>query len=79
VVGLPESSKRHLELRVRSGVRVEGCRDRLVRQVRRTLSVSKKSGRLPGKAVNTKREHQRDRIKLSLLHGSGNVNTTIIR
>jgi hypothetical protein len=42
VVGLTESRKRHLELRVRSGVRVEGCRDRLVRQVRRTLSVSKK-------------------------------------
>jgi hypothetical protein len=42
VVGLPESSKRRLELRVRSGVRVEGCRDRMVRQVRRTLSVSKK-------------------------------------
>ena len=30
VVGLPESSKRRLELRVRSGVRVEGCRDRMV-------------------------------------------------
>jgi hypothetical protein len=42
VVVLPESSKRRLELRVRSGVRVEGCRDRMVRQVRRTLSVSKK-------------------------------------
>jgi hypothetical protein len=36
------------------------------------------AGRLPGKAVNTNREHQRDRIKLSLLHGSGNVSTTII-
>jgi hypothetical protein len=42
VVGLPESSKRRLELWVRSGVRVEDCRDRMVRQVRRTLSVSKK-------------------------------------
>jgi hypothetical protein len=36
------------------------------------------AGRLPGKAVNTKREHQRDRTKLSSLHGSGNVSTTII-
>jgi hypothetical protein len=35
-------------------------------------------GRLPGKAVNTEREHQRDRTKLSSLHGSGNVSTTII-
>jgi Retroviral aspartyl protease len=36
-------------------------------------------GRLPGKAVNTNREHQKDRIKLSSsLHGSGNVSTTII-
>ena len=41
-VVLPESNKRRLELRVRSGVRVEGCRDRVVRQVRRTLSMSKK-------------------------------------
>jgi hypothetical protein len=37
------------------------------------------TGRLPGEAVNTKGEHQRDRIKLSSLHGSGNVSTTIIR
>jgi hypothetical protein len=35
-------------------------------------------GRLPGEAVYTKREHQRDRTKLSSLHGSGNVSTTII-
>jgi hypothetical protein len=37
-----------------------------------TICDAKLTGRLPGKAVNTKREHQRDRIKLSSLHGSGN-------
>jgi hypothetical protein len=42
VVGLPESCKHCLELWVRSGMRVEGCQDRVIHQVRRTLSVSKR-------------------------------------
>jgi hypothetical protein len=71
-VGFPESCKRRLELLVRSGVRVEGCRDRVgSSDVEELCRCQKKSGRLPGWVAYTKVDRW-DRIKLSSLHRSGN-------
>ena len=48
-VGFPESCKRRLELLVRSGVRVEGCRDRVgSSDIEEPCRCQKKSGRVPG-------------------------------
>ena len=46
-VVIPESCKHLLMLWVRSGVRVDGCQDRVGSSSRKNLSLSKKSGRKP--------------------------------
>jgi hypothetical protein len=72
-VGLPESCKHRLVLLVRSGVRVEGCRDRLGSLgIKNLVCVKKKVEGCLVWAAYTK-ESRRDRVKLSLLHRSGNV------
>jgi hypothetical protein len=71
-VGLPESCKRLLELLVRSGVRVEGCQDRVgSSDIEELCQCQKKGGRLPGWVAYTEVDRC-DRIKLSSLHKSGN-------
>ena len=71
--GLPESCKRRLELLVRSGVRVEGCRDRVGSSgIKNLVCVKKKVEGCLVRAAYTKASGK-DRVKLSLLHGSGNV------
>jgi hypothetical protein len=53
-VGFPESCKRRLKLLVRSGVRVEGCRDRVGSSgIEEPCRCQKKSGRVPGWAAYT--------------------------
>ena len=46
-VVIPEFCKHLLMLWVRSGVRVDGCQDRVGSSSRKNLSLSKKSGRKP--------------------------------
>ena len=73
-VVIPESCNHLLILWVRSGVREEGCQDRVGSlSVKRLLVSKKKSGRMPGWATYTKlMGGSGDRIKESSLHKSGN-------
>jgi hypothetical protein len=58
--GLPESCKRRLELLVRSGVRVEGCRDRVGSSgIKNLVCVKKKVEGCLVRAAYTKCERER--------------------
>jgi hypothetical protein len=71
--GWPESCNLLLVLLVRSGMEVEGWRDRVGSAGEESCRCQKKSGRVPGLATYTRlKVDWRDRIKLSSLHGSGN-------
>ena len=52
--GWPESCKLLLVLLVRSGMRVEGCRDRVGSSGEESCRCQKKSGRVPGLATYTR-------------------------
>jgi len=54
LAGWPESCKFLLELLVRSGMRVEGCRDRVGSVGEESCRCQKKSGRMPGLAAYTR-------------------------
>jgi hypothetical protein len=70
---LPESCKCHLELLVRSSVRVEDCQDRVgLSGIKNLVCVKKKVEGCLVRVAYTNASGK-DRVKLSLLHRRRNV------